>query len=292
MELYGIFNNANAGDGKSEETAQYVKKILKDNQIDSVFLTASNAKKAITVIKKSIEKIDGLVAIGGDGTLNIVGTAFIQCNKTVPLGIIPGGTINNFSKRWKIPLSKEEAMKVILEKNTKKISIGECNNQAIISSFTFGRLADLSNDVRQSEKRKYGLIVYPYKALQHLGSKTSYLVKYKTEDEEYLLKTWVALATTTSFVGGIPYTSHDKNAFHVSILNNISFSKIKAYLTYVFTGNLKGKKAITYLEAETLNLENVDKTVSVQTRIDGDPGPDLPLTLNWKKDFLDVAVPK
>lgn len=292
MELYGIFYNVNAGDGKSEEIAKYVKRMLNDNQIDTIFLTAKNAKEAVTVIKESIEKIDGLVAIGGDGTLNIVGTAFIQCKKTVPLGIIPAGTINNFAKRWKIPLDKEEAMKVILEKNTKKISIGECNNQAIISSFTFGRLADLSNDVRQSEKRKYGLIVYPYKALKHLGSKTSYLIKYKTEDEEYILKTWVTLATTTSFVGGIPYTSHDKNAFHVSILNNISFSKIKAYLTYAFTGNLKGKKAITYLAAETLNLENVDKTVSVQTRIDGDPGPDLPLTLNWKKDFLDVTVPK
>lgn len=292
MELYGIFYNVNAGDGKSEEIAKYVKRTLNDNQIDTIFLTAKNAKEAVTVIKESIEKIDGLVAIGGDGTLNIVGTAFIQCKKTVPLGIIPAGTINNFAKRWKIPLDKEEAMKVILEKNTKKISIGECNNQAIISSFTFGRLADLSNDVRQSEKRKYGLIVYPYKALKHLGSKTSYLIKYKTEDEEYILKTWVTLATTTSFVGGIPYTSHDKNAFHVSILNNISFSKIKAYLTYAFTGNLKGKKAITYLAAETLNLENVDKTVSVQTRIDGDPGPDLPLTLNWKKDFLDVTVPK
>lgn len=292
MELYGIFYNVNAGDGKSEEIAKYVKRMLNDNQIDAIFLTAKNAKEAVTVIKESIEKIDGLVAIGGDGTLNIVGTAFIQCKKTVPLGIIPAGTINNFAKRWKIPLDKEEAMKVILEKNTKKISIGECNNQAIISSFTFGRLADLSNDVRQSEKRKYGLIVYPYKALKHLGSKTSYLIKYKTEDEEYILKTWVTLATTTSFVGGIPYTSHDKNAFHVSILNNISFSKIKAYLTYAFTGNLKGKKAITYLAAETLNLENVDQTVSVQTRIDGDPGPDLPLTLNWKKDFLDVTVPK
>ncbi|MFC6345922.1 diacylglycerol/lipid kinase family protein [Vagococcus carniphilus] len=292
MELYGIFYNANAGDGKSEETAKYVKNMLKDNQIDSIFLTAKNAKEAVTMIKESMKTIDGLIAIGGDGTLNIVGTAFIQSSKTVPLGIIPGGTINNFAKRWKIPLAKEEAMKVILERNTKKISIGECNNEAIISSFTFGRLADLSNDVRQSEKRKYGLIVYPYKALKHLGSKTSYLVKYKTEDKEYLLKTWVALATTTSFVGGIPYTSHDKNAFHVSILNNISFSKIKAYLTYAFTGNLKGKKAITYLAAETLKLENVDKTVSIQTRIDGDPGPDLPLTLNWKKDFLDVAVPK
>ncbi len=292
MKLYGIFYNVNAGDGKSEDTALYLKKILEENQIKSVFLTAKTVAKAIDKIKENLDDIDMLIAIGGDGTLNIVGTAFIQSQKVVPLGVIPGGTINNFCKRWCIPLKVEDAVQVILERHTRKVSIGKCGDQAIISSLTFGRLADISNDVRQSEKRKYGLVVYPYKALKHLGTKTSYSVKYKTETEERILKTWVTLVTTTSFVGGLPYTTRDKNAFHVSILNNISFSKVKAYLTYAFTGKLKGEKAITYLEPEKVTLEGTNGYESIQTRIDGDPGPDLPLTLIWEKNFLDLVVPE
>ncbi len=291
MKTYGIFFNPNAGDGKSEEIAKLLKEELRKIQIESKFLTAPSEELAIEKIMTSLETLDGMVVIGGDGTLNCVGTAFIRSQKSIPLGIIPGGTINNFAKRWHIPLNVEEAIKVIIEGKTRKISIGKCHDRAIISSFTFGRLADMSNDVRQSEKQKYGLIVYPYQALKHIGRKTSYLIRYKTEKETKELKTWVALATTTSYVGGLHYTIHDANAFHVSILNNMSFSKVLTYLRYAFTGELKKGKAVTYIETEKLELTNMEQGVDIQSRIDGDKGPSLPLTLEWEKDFIDLMIP-
>lgn len=291
MKTYGIFFNPNAGDGKSEETANLLKEELSKIQIESEFLTAPSEELAIEKIMTSLETLDGVVAIGGDGTLNCVGTAFIRSQKSIPLGIIPGGTINNFAKRWHIPLNVEEAIKVIVEGKTRKISIGKCHDRAIISSFTFGRLADMSNDVRQSEKQKYSLFVYPYQALKHIGRKTSYLIRYKTEKETKELKTWVSLATTTSYVGGVHYTIHDANAFHVSILNNMSFSKVLTYLRYAFTGELKKGKAVTYIETEKLELTNMEQGVDIQSRIDGDKGPSLPLTLEWEKDFIDLMIP-
>lgn len=290
MVCYGIFFNPNAGDGESKSTAQQVKNKLEEKNFQVMLLTASDAVKAIEMLIEKIKIIDKLIVIGGDGTLNIVGTAFITGKRTVPVGVIPGGTINNFAKRWKIPTDTEKAVDIIMAGETRKVSIGQCGNKAIISSFTFGRLADISNDVRQSEKRKYGLVVYPYKAFRHVGGNTSYLVKYKTEKETVTLKTWVALVTTTSYVGGLPYTFHDENAFHISILNNIGLKKIKAYLTYAFTGQMKGKKTITYISSEKISIENMDESVEIQTRIDGDPGPNLPLTLEWRKGFIDLMV--
>lgn len=291
MKPYGIFFNPNAGNGESEKIANQLKETLADNNIDSFFITADDAKKAIDAVIESLESIDSLVAIGGDGSLNIVGTAFIRSGKTVPLGVIPGGTINNFAKRWHIPLDNEKAIETIINKKTRKVSIGKCNDQAIISSFTFGELADISNEVRQSEKRKYGLVVYPYKALKHIGKKTAYLVRYKTEEKTQELKTWVALVTTTSYIGGLPYIAHDENSFNMSILNNMSLSKILAYGRLAFTGKLKGKKSITYIKAETIELTNLDSGKEIKSRIDGDPGPSLPLTLEWQKDLIDLMIP-
>ena len=291
MTCYGIFYNPNAGNGESEKTAIEVKEALKKEKKDVLFLTGNDELQAIEAIISAMDQIDIMIAIGGDGSLNIVGTAFIRANKTVPLGIIPEGTINNFAKRWQIPTNKEQAIETILNNQTRKVSIGKCGNQAIISSFTFGRLADISNDVRQNEKQKYGLIVYPLKALKHIGRKTSYSVKFKTEAIEKTLKTWVTLATTTSYVGGIHYTIHDANAFHLSILNDMSVLKSWAFLNYAFTGQLKGKRAITYIEAERIELFNTNPADVIQSRIDGDPGPNLPLVLEWQKDFLDLIVP-
>ncbi len=106
-------------------------------------------------MKEAIEEYDGIVAIGGDGSLNIVGTAFVQAGKAIPLGIIPGGTINNFAKRWHLPMDEEEAMDIIIAGYQRKVGIVACQDRqkAVISSFTFGSFADISNEVRQSEKR-------------------------------------------------------------------------------------------------------------------------------------------
>jgi len=129
-------------------------------------------------VKEAIEEYDGIVAIGGDGSLNIVGTAFVQAGKAIPLGIIPGGTINNFAKRWHLPMDEEEAMDIIIAGYQRKVGIAACQDRqkAVISSFTFGSFADISNEVRQSEKKKFGLIVYPLKALKQLGKDKSYPV--------------------------------------------------------------------------------------------------------------------
>lgn len=65
------------------------------------------------------EKPDAVVAIGGDGTVNLVGTMLI--NKNVPLGIIPQGSGNGLSKDLKIPQDFEQALAVIGQFKVSKI---------------------------------------------------------------------------------------------------------------------------------------------------------------------------
>jgi diacylglycerol kinase family enzyme len=54
---------------------------------------------------------DAIVAVGGDGTVNLVGTMLID--KEVPLGIIPQGSGNGLSKDLNIPQDFEEALRVL-----------------------------------------------------------------------------------------------------------------------------------------------------------------------------------
>ena len=93
---YGIFFNPNAGDGNAEKLAERMREKLEQAGHSADYLTAPDPELAVETVKKAIEKLDGIVSIGGDGSLNIVGTAFVQAGKAIPLGIIPGGTINNF----------------------------------------------------------------------------------------------------------------------------------------------------------------------------------------------------
>lgn len=83
------FFNPNAGDGDAEELAKKMREKFEQAGHSADFLTAPD--QAIEEVKSALDDHDGIVAIGGDGSLNIVGTAFVQSGKSLPLGIIPGG---------------------------------------------------------------------------------------------------------------------------------------------------------------------------------------------------------
>lgn len=290
---YGIFFNPNAGNGNAKKLAKKMQEKFKQAGHEGEFLTAPDPEKAVETVKEAIEEYDGIVAIGGDGSLNIVGTAFVQAGKAIPLGIIPGGTINNFAKRWHLPMDEEEAMDIIIAGYQRKVGIAACQDRqkAVISSFTFGSFADISNEVRQSEKKKFGLIVYPLKALKQLGKDKSYPVEIKTDNFHEKLEVWFSLATTTHSIGGRTYVDSDYDELHVSILHNMRFRKLFQLIRLIFTGRLKDSDTLTYLETNTLELTPLtDK--KIYSRIDGDKGPALPLTVEFLADFVPLYVPE
>lgn len=290
---YGIFFNPNAGDGNAEKLAERMREKLEQAGHTADYLTAPDPEQAVETVKKAIEKLDGIVSIGGDGSLNIVGTAFVQAGKAIPLGIIPGGTINNFAKRWHLPMDEEEAMDVIIAGHQRNVGIAACQDRqkAVISSFTFGSFADISNEVRQSEKQKFGLIVYPLKAMKQIGKDTSYPVEIKADNYHEKLKVWFSLATTTHSIGGRTYVDSDYDELHVSILHNMRFRKLLQLFRLVFTGRLKESDSLTYLETNKLELKPLTNK-TIYSRIDGDKGPALPLTVEFLADFVPLYVPE
>lgn len=292
---YGIFFNPNSGSGESQDIMERAAERLKEKGIVPVSIAGEDAEDGLLKIKESIDSLDALIVIGGDGSLNIAGTAFLQSKKTIPIGVIPGGTINNFARSWGIPLDEDEAIATILGDHTTTAGIGELTDndglvRAIISSLLVGRLADISNEVRQSEKRKYGLLVYPYKAIKSIGRQKSHLISFKTDNETLSLKTWIAVVTTNKTVGGHTYLEENRDAFHVTILHNMRLSKWFSYIYFALTGRLNQSRANTFFDTQTLDLINED-TREIAVRIDGDKGPTLPVSLQWYSHYLTLFTP-
>lgn len=291
-QKYGIFFNINAGDGKAKAAATQLKKELGKLNVDGYFITGESESDSIELLDKSLDSLDALIAIGGDGTLSLAITSLLKANQSIPFGIIPAGTVNNFAKRFQIPLDINAAISVILEGHQQSVGVGKCDNgQAVVSSLALGNLADLSNEVRQKDKQKFGKIVYLIEALRRIGKSKSYRIEYQIDGEKRKeLKTWFALLTTTSSVGGHIYSDSAPTKLHLSILNNISFSQVIPYLYFSLTGKLNHSKAITYLTMNELKLTSKDHN-KVVVRIDGDEGPALPIQITYLEDFLSLFVP-
>mgnify|MGYP001050719570 FL=1 len=74
-----------------------------------------------------------VIAGGGDGTINEVSTALIQCEgDDIPaLGILPLGTANDFATSVGIPEALDKALKLAIAGNTIAIDMAQVNKQKI-----------------------------------------------------------------------------------------------------------------------------------------------------------------
>lgn len=80
--------------------------------------------------------IDAIVAGGGDGTLRAV--AGVLAGTGVPLGILPLGTRNHFSRDLGLSLEIEEAAATIGAGHTHLVDLGEVNGETFVNNSSIG----------------------------------------------------------------------------------------------------------------------------------------------------------
>lgn len=285
QQKYMFFFNPQAGDGEAQQIADTIQEKLQLKGQETVQLTAGSREEAIKELISELPQIKKLICIGGDGTLNAALTAFVRAEESVPVGLIPNGTVNNFAQKWKIPLDADEAFKLIMRGKVRSVGIGKCNGQAIVSSLIFGSLANISNDVRQSEKKKYGLAIYGWNAVKNLRQNRSYETEFYNDFFSLSAKVWFCLMTTTNFIGGHRYLRTEGNGLNVTMLNNMKVSKLLNYGYFALTGNLRKSTTLTSFDLKKVIIKTTDGKAA-ETRIDGDPGPNLPAKIEWLPNFV------
>jgi len=81
-------------------------------------------------------EIDAVVVGGGDGSIRTV--ASVLANKSVPLGILPLGTLNHFAKDLGIPMDLASAAEVIAKGAERVVDLAEVNGEIFINNSSIG----------------------------------------------------------------------------------------------------------------------------------------------------------
>lgn len=284
-----IYFNPKSGSGESQKIADKVETILKNRGLPVYQLKTSTKDEALKKIAIEAPNIDRIICIGGDGTINVLVTALLRGKVKVPIGIIPTGTVNNFAHKWKISNNVDEAVKTILRGRLQPVDIGECNGQAIISSLVFGSLADISNEVRQTEKQKYGFAAYGYNAIKQIGKNRSHQTLLFNKTFSMSAKVWVCLMTTSNYVGGRKYLGKTEDGLHLTMLNDMKINKLLNLGYFALTGNLRKSTTLTTFDIKEIVVRNIEGEM-LETRIDGDKGPKLPVKINWLPKRVQLYV--
>jgi diacylglycerol kinase (ATP) len=109
------------------------------------------------------ERCDALYVAGGDGTLNITLRALLAAGAgrcSMPIGIIPFGTGNDFAKALDLGDEPEAALAALLAGRVVDVDVGTLNERPFVNTSAGGFVAAVSEAVTEGLKDATGRLAY------------------------------------------------------------------------------------------------------------------------------------
>ncbi len=145
--------NPISGVGKKNTIPPLIESILPKNKFDWKIEYTQHRKHGYEIAKDQKKNYEVIVAVGGDGSVNEIGSALVH--SSCALGIIPCGSGNGLARHLGIPLNTKKAIERIAQFSAKKIDTGLLNKHAFLGTCGFGFDAHIANKFNQLEKRGF-----------------------------------------------------------------------------------------------------------------------------------------
>jgi diacylglycerol kinase (ATP) len=268
-----IVANQSSGRGRSEAVKQQVAAALVARSHSFDFIDAvgvEDARKSIVALLVSPRPIDGLLVIGGDGTVHHVVKAMIQSGRHLPIGLIPTGNGNDFARQLRL---HGRTIPELIESFTSDapitIDILEMHDQIALQVISTGFDATVSARARRMP-RAIGSLRYVLALLLQLRalSTTRYrlIVNGMTREVEATL---VAVANGRNYGRGMlisPESINDDGVFEVVVVGPVNRMKLLLLFPRIFSGS-----HINHPLVETFQAMNLEIEADTIAEADGEP---------------------
>lgn len=234
------------------------------------------AGHAAEIAREAVEKkVDIVVAVGGDGTVNESARALIHSD--VALGIVPCGSGNGLARHLDLPMNADGAMQIISECNIHTLDYGLINGKPFFCTAGVGFDAFLSDKFNKSGKR--GLLSYIENALRE-GSKyepeTYELEIHEPESEVRTYRAFLITCANASQYGNdfyiAPHASMSDGLLDVTIMEPFSVIESAQIAYQLVNKTITQNSKIKTIKCKELTIHR--KTPGV-IHVDGDPLDDV-----------------
>ena len=266
-------------------------KLNKENYETTVYETK---KPGDAILKASLAclEYDTIIVAGGDGTLHEVVNGLAFSRQHVKLGIIPGGTSNDFAKALQIPLNAMEACKVIGRRNIKEVDLGHINHKIFINIAAGGILTGVSYEVPSKLKTYFGHLAYYAKGLEKLPHLKPAKLKINTPgfsiEDEFML----FLVANSKSVGGFehlaPKAKINDGFLDLIAVKQVNIGEFFGLVTKLIRGHHTEHPKVIYKHTQYVDISSRE---IVPLNTDGEYAGNLPCTIRVLPKHLKVLTP-
>ena len=214
------------------------------------------------------DKVDIVVAIGGDGTINEIARSLVHTETA--LGIIPCGSGNGLARHMRIPMEPKAAIDILNQDNRLCIDYGKINNIPFFCTCGVGFDAFVSLKFADSGKR--GLLTYLENTLHE--SLTYQPETYEIENEEGTVKykAWMIACGNASQYGNnayiAPQASLTDGLMDVTIMEPFTVLDVPSLSFQLFNKTIDQNSRVKTMRAKKIKIHRQHDGVM---HFDGDP---------------------
>jgi diacylglycerol kinase (ATP) len=207
LEL-GIILNPIAGRGHAGRIAKHLIECLQTKKISFQLELTKYSGHAKEIAIRMSKEFKVVVAAGGDGTVNEVLSGMIGSKAL--LAFLPIGSGNDFNKIIGIPRNIDKALDVIINKQTKLVSLGQVvywntigikNKRFFINTLGAGLDAEIANETKQIKFLR-GLPLYLLAAIKALRKHTANEYYISEHRKHKLMRAFFICIGNGGFEGG------------------------------------------------------------------------------------------
>lgn len=283
--------NPISGTQSKEQVLSLLDEKLDKTKYDWEIAYTERAGHAVEIAADAAEnKIDIVVAVGGDGTVNEIARSLVHTDTA--LAIIPCGSGNGLARHLQIPMDPRKALEVLNEAREDIIDYGKMDGTAFFCTCGVGFDAFVSLKFANAGKR--GLLTYLEKTLQESLNYQPETYELETEDGTARHKAFLIACGNASQYGNnayiTPQADLNDGLLDVTILEPFTVLEVPSLAFQLFNKTIDQNSRIKTLRCKKLRIHRNTPGVA---HFDGDPvqaGKDIDIVLIQKG--LHVIVPE
>lgn len=254
--------NPEAGKKRGRKLSTQITKLWESEGICyEICMTKSQSDIAACVTQALKGDATEIIIVGGDGTLL---EAVIALNgNSIPIGVIPCGTGNDFIRSHKIGTEIHEALRTVLKsENLKTVDVGNCNGSYFLNIASMGIDAAIVKRTASLKRWLKGPLVYLVASIAEIFNDHGHPVTISIDGVSHeRIVEMVVIANGRFYGGGMeiaPMADPTDGFYDIIVVRKMTRPRLLKLLPTLYWGKHIGEPEVEVFKGRVIQIHSVD----------------------------------
>ncbi|TDT51321.1 diacylglycerol/lipid kinase family protein [Fonticella tunisiensis] len=284
--------NPEAGKGKAKSLIPLIERTCRENNVEYEIRQTSGPGDGTRIAKWGAENgFKRIVSVGGDGTLNEVVNG--MAGGSAALGIIPGGSGNDFIRSIDSHKPLEEVIVDVIKGIPERVDLGLCNGRYFINVGSVGFDAEVVIKTESAKRFFSGKAAYVAALLNTIFTYKGKMIRIEVDGKAIETNTLlIAIANGRYYGGGMipaPEADIKDGCFDICHIRMVSKLKIFALFPRFMKGKHGSINEVSFYRSKRVKLSSNE---SLSINIDGEIIKDNTAEFEIIEGAINVIFPR